>query len=93
MIEEPVTVKGGRDDEETTTHPAYAMIGASRVQGGSYLYGSEFHHQHFVTVSIRRAETHRSLSRDWFSGGEELIEVAMSEAHYLPVRSNCDTIH
>lgn len=82
MIEEPVTVKGDRDDEETTTHPAYAMIGASRVQGGAYLYGSEFHHHHYVTVSIRRSETHRNLSRDWFSGGEELIEVAMSEAQW-----------
>jgi hypothetical protein len=63
-------------------HPAYAQIGASRVSGGTYLYGSNFAHQHYVTISITKSELNRSLSRDWASGGEEYIEVALSEAQW-----------
>jgi len=66
------------------THPAYAMIGASRVSSnpGEYLFGSDFAHRHYMTVTIRRAEQRRDLSHDWHHGGEELISVAMSEAQW-----------
>ena len=37
-------------------HPAYAKIGAYRVQGHATLYGSEFNHQHYVKVVIKRSE-------------------------------------
>lgn len=71
---------GGK--ESTITHPAFAQIGASRVSGNATLYGSEFKHQHYMTITIRRSELHRSLSRDWAFGREELIEVALSEAQW-----------
>jgi hypothetical protein len=63
-------------------HPAFAQIGASRVSGSAYLYGSDFEHQHFVIVSIARSELHRGLSNDWHHEREELIQVAMSEAQW-----------
>lgn len=65
--EEPVEVKGdGHSGRESRiTHPAFAQIGASRVSGSVNLYGSEFNHQHFITISIHRSELNRSLSRDW----------------------------
>lgn len=79
--QEPIRTK--RDDgEEVETHPAYAMIGASRVSGHTRLFASEFKHDHFVTVTIRAAELHRSLSRDWHFGREEYIEVALSESQW-----------
>jgi hypothetical protein len=65
-----------------TTHPAFAQIRASRVQGGTLLYGSDFQHQHFITLQICRSELHRDLSRDWHFAREELIDVSMSEAQW-----------
>lgn len=82
-IEEPVTTKeDGPCSEYVTRHPAYGQISASRVSGYGVLYDSEFKHQHYVTITIRRSEQHRSLSRDWHFGREELIEVALSEAQW-----------
>lgn len=78
--------------ESVETHPAYAMIGASRVSStGHYLYGSDFRHQHFVTITVRRGEMHRSLSRDWHSAREEYIEVALSEAQWATFVSSLNT--
>jgi len=68
--------------ETRTTHPAYAMIGASRVSGRTNLYASDFKHQNYMTISIRRSELHRGLNRDWHFGREELIEVALSESQW-----------
>lgn len=65
------------------THPAYAVIGASRVSStGTQLFNSEFKHQHYVTISIKAAEVKRDLSRDWVHGGKEYIEVSLSEAQW-----------
>lgn len=82
-VEHPKTVAHGKaHSESVTTHPAFAQIGASRVSGGAYLYGSDFLHQHYVTISIRASELHRNLSRDWHFGRNEYIEVALSEAQW-----------
>ena len=80
-IEAPVTVERSHE-ESVTTHPAFAQIGASRVSGQTYLYGSDFSHQNFITITISRSEMHRNLSRDWHFGKEDLIEVALSEAQW-----------
>ena len=63
-------------------HPAYGQIGASRVSGHGVLYGSDFEHQHFVTITIRRSELYRGLGSDREHGGDELISVALSEAQW-----------
>lgn len=71
----------GRDDARFT-HPAYAQIGASQVSGGAYLYGSDFKHQNYVVIRIKRSEWNRSLSNDWPFAREELVEVALSESQW-----------
>lgn len=63
-------------------HPAFAQIGASRVQGSANLYGSDFGHHNYVIVRISESVLHRTLSRDWPSGGNRIVEVAMSEAQW-----------
>lgn len=80
-VEHPVERPGDRN-ETIITHPAYAQIGVSRVSGGAYLYGSDFQHQHYMTITISRSEVHRDLSRDWEFGGDSLITVALSEAQW-----------
>lgn len=67
------------------SHPAYGMIGASRVSStpGAALYGSDFDHQHYMTIRIYRSELDRStLSSDYYSAGKQVIEVALSEAQW-----------
>lgn len=83
-IEQPITEDSNSPVSETrTTHPAYAMIGASRCSGGhTSLYGSDFTHNAYMTITIRRSELHRGLNRDWHFGREEYIEVALSESQW-----------
>src|SRR5206468_4534966 len=73
----------GRDGYDEN-HPAYAMIGASRVTGGKVLFGSDFKHMNYITIRIKPGRVHRGLSNDWYgsSGGREYIEVALSEAQW-----------
>lgn len=83
--EEPVTRHdpgGIHGDDTVTTHPAFAQIGASRVQGSTALYDSDFNHNHYMTITIRRSELHRGLNYDRHYGREELISVALSESQW-----------
>jgi hypothetical protein len=83
--ERPTREAGGMHDDYVERHPAYAMIGASRVTHtppGKALFGSDFRHQHYMTISIRKASLRRGLSNDWYSGEDEMIEVGMSEAQW-----------
>lgn len=71
-----------RGDE---THPAWGLIGASRVSSGSpgtALFDSDIRHGHFVIVTVRRATRNRRLGRDWKHGEEEIVQIAMSEAQW-----------
>lgn len=79
--EEPVESPSSHDSTEYN-HPAYGMIGANRVSGGTTLFGSDFVHQHFVTITVRHAKFRRDLSRDWHHGTNEIVEVALSEAQW-----------
>lgn len=81
--EEPVIVDSGNNINDTKeTHPSYGVIGASRVQGNICLFGSDFIHHNFVTISIRKAELGRGLSNDRPFGYHEIVEVALSEAQW-----------
>lgn len=71
-----------RPDETTERHPAYALISASRVQGSAQLFGSDFRHRDFVTISISRADNIRSLSSDWRHSRQQVVSVALSEAQW-----------
>jgi hypothetical protein len=86
---------GASRGAERETHPAYAMIGASRVSSGrgALLFGSDFRHGHFMTVTIRAAELRRDLSHDWHFGGREYISVALSEAQWATFVSSPNMGH
>jgi len=76
-------VDGSAMDGDVFTHPAYGQIGAYRTTGGGRtLYGSDLRHQNYMVITIRRSELHRSLSRDWHMGRNELIEISLSEAQW-----------
>lgn len=66
-------------------HPAWAMIGASRVQTGNpgaTLFDSDIQHQHTVRVSISTASRKRDLNHDHLFSEREFVEVEMSEAQW-----------
>jgi len=87
-VQEPVTIQDGltkESDGTVTRHPAFAQISASRVSSGGPgvpLYGSDFNHQHFVSITIRSSEERRDLNHYWHFGGRDLIEVHLSEAQW-----------
>lgn len=73
------------------THPAYGQIRANRVSGQAILYGSDFVHHHFITITISESELHRGFSSDKEYAKQELIEVSLSEAQWATFISsiNC----
>ena len=74
--------KAGYHEEKVFTHPSFGQISANRVSGGAVLYGSDFHHDGYVSITIKRSELHRNLAHDWPMGREELITVNLSEAQW-----------
>jgi len=83
VVQEPtVEINDSPLGGETVKHPAYGQIRASRVSGYQSLYGSEFRHHNFVTITISESEMTRSLSHDWPHERRELIYISMSEAQW-----------
>lgn len=95
-IEEPTrtevdAIGGGKEVEER--HPAWVMVGASRVSsgGGAVLFDSEIQHQHFITVRLSSASRRRTLNRDWLHPEKEILEFAMSEAQWASFVSSMNS--
>lgn len=64
-------------------HPAFGQIRASRVTTtGAGLYGSDFPHRSFLSITVTRSQLQRGLSHDRYSAREQLIEVHLSEAQW-----------
>lgn len=66
-------------------HPAWGLIGASRVSSsppGTALFDSDIRHQHYVVLRLSRTTRKRDLGHDFKHGGEQIVEVAMSEAQW-----------
>lgn len=85
--EEPIEKDSlGGDKEEIERHPAFGLIGISRISGNiGKLFGSHLNnHMGSIMIRIQRAERHYSLSRDWYHGTErgEVIEIEMSHAQF-----------
>lgn len=73
------------NDRDAETHPAWGLIGASRVQTsppGANLFDSDIRHAHTVVVRISTASRKRDLGRDWKHSEAEFVEVEMSEAQW-----------
>lgn len=80
--EYPQTTAPDNRGATTETHPAYGQITASRVHGRGYLYGSDFEHQNYVSISVYTSELVRDLSTDWPHAGRMLISLSLSEAQW-----------
>lgn len=89
-----------KDEYGYDIHPAWGMIGASRVStgggpyGGAVLFDSDVAHQHYVVLRIGRASRKRDLHTDWISergGRGDIVEVAMSEAQWASMVSSMNT--
>lgn len=80
------TEKGpGRMDRTVVSHPAFGQISVSRRSAGGNgvnLYDSDFGHNSFVSIEIKRSQLNRDLSRDWHYPREELIHIDMSESQW-----------
>jgi hypothetical protein len=78
-IEKPTVNESGAE-----SHPAWGLVGASRVSSGqgAVLFDSDIRHGHYVVVRLRRATRKRDLSHDWKHGDEQIVEIAMSEAQW-----------
>jgi hypothetical protein len=79
-IEEPTVVTG--DKNSVTTHPAFGQINACRVNGSTNLYGSDFTHDGFITITVNASELNRDLSQDRHHSCEQLIQLSLSEAQW-----------
>ena len=70
------------DAKTIENEPYMGVINVSRVSGRANLFDSDVEHQHFISVSISRASRERHLSMNWIHGGDELVEVWMSEIQW-----------
>ncbi len=88
------TVKSDPNDRgEIIEHPAFAMAYVGKVSGGAVLMGSEFQHQHYVTLKISGATIHRYLSNDWYhSDARPIIEVAFSESQWQQLTASMNSL-
>lgn len=78
----PPTIETDDTHGQKFTHPSYAVVSISRCSGDIELFDSAMTHQHYISLSIKRATKHTDGSHDFIFGGEELIEVAMSESQF-----------
>lgn len=85
------TVDPVQGDDGYESHPAWSLIRAARVTGSAILFDSDVKHQHYVVVSLSRAERKRDLHRDWIHPRQEIVEVAMSEAQWASFVSSMNS--
>jgi hypothetical protein len=75
----------GNDTQIKKTHPAFAMLGFYRTQGGSKerLFGSEVATPHTICMRVVPAEVNWHLSQQWFFGHTTpIIEVELTPAQF-----------
>ena len=72
-----------QEEEQIFEHPSYGMVGFNRWQGGGYIpFGSAIRVHNGISLTIMRAQRRHSLSRDWFFGRKELIEISLTESQF-----------
>ena len=82
-IERVVEGQGTSMERETFTHPAFGMIGFSRVTGGeNTLFGSSIKHNDKIVMKLKHGEQDRHLHGDWYSGRGLITEIEMSYSQF-----------
>jgi hypothetical protein len=70
-------------DGKKFKHESYGKIVVTKTSSsGTFLFGSEAKHHHFVHVEIEEAEMNRDLSHNWLFGGKRLLEFHMTESQW-----------
>ena len=76
----PIEDMKDHEDIHVPKHESYGVIRMSKhMHNGTKLFGSSIQHNQTISITICRATHERTLNHDWIHGGEELIEVEMSE--------------
>ena len=73
------------DERGDERHPAFALIGASRVSSnpGAKLFDSDVQHANSVVIRLKAASRKRDLATDWLHGDfTPYFEVQLSEAQW-----------
>lgn len=82
-IERTVENKNGVTERETFKHPAFGMIGFSRVSGGeNTLFGSSIKHNNRIIMTLKHGECDRRLHQDAYFGCGLIAEVEMSYTQF-----------
>lgn len=64
-------------------HDSYGMLQFSRTSGGSKsLFGSSIQHRDTITMYLREGEVSRELNRDFYFGGDRIVECEMSYSQF-----------
>jgi hypothetical protein len=74
----------GLDDRTTDKHESYGMVGITCPQSnGTFLFGSEARHHHYITLTVRRAVVTRHLAHDWYHADSlPLVEINMTHSQF-----------
>lgn len=84
-IEKTNNVGLGSDESVTEEHPAFGIVGISRIHSSSpdRLFGSSIRRNPTsVRLRIRRAKRVHNLSEDWYFGKGELVDVELTSAQF-----------
>jgi hypothetical protein len=70
--------------EEEQTHPSWGMVVFNRTSGNpGKLFGSQLEQNgHFISLRIKRAFRKSGHGRDWYRGGETIVDVWLSAAQF-----------
>jgi hypothetical protein len=77
-------------ETEVKKHESFGMVGLSRVSCNppDNLFGSSIKHGTYIELSIKRAEYHRDLSRDWFFARDEIVSVKLGPSQFCDLITN-----
>lgn len=82
-VERIVEGQGTSMEREIFKHPAFGMIGFSRVSGGeNTLFGSSIKHNDRIVMRLKHGEYDRHLHNDWYFGRGLITEVEMSYSQF-----------
>lgn len=82
-IERTVEEQGTSIEREILEHPAFGMIGFSRVSGGEgVLFGSSIKHNDRIVMRLKHGEQDRHFHEDRYCGRGLITEVEMSYSQF-----------
>ena len=82
-----------RDNEKVYEHPAFGMIGISRISctPSITLFGSEIKHSHLISLRVKTAEKYTDGNHTFYHGRKELVEVFLTPNQFskMLINMNC----